>query len=89
MDEEEIKIVYKPPKHLRDEINENIRFLLEDTHTINLKRDLVYCADCEATSWIGKLNQLNLKDESPEDMMKCALLWILENTDWPVAGEDE
>ncbi len=53
-----------------------------------MKEDKERCLDCEAKSHWARLQELNLNDVKESlNKMQDALIWILENTDYPVGEE--
>lgn len=72
-------LVYRPPikgEKLECEygFDKNIRFFLKSDSIINNR-----CLDCEAKFYIDKLEN----DDCNMMTIKEAVLWILENTEWP------
>lgn len=45
------------------------------------------CIDCEARTYWAKLNQMNPNIDTQEniELIKGALIFVLENMDWPVS----
>ena len=80
---------YSPPKNAESEFGSspNIRWLLNGSEPRIIER----CIDCEAKSHIFKLHDIQVDEEHKNyRVIVDALLFILENTDWPVGdGKDE
>lgn len=77
------KFIYKPPliESLKVEYGSTqpIRFLIPST-----SKESIRCIDCEAMSHLFSLQGMNIEDNSQLMTIKDALIWILENIDWPV-----
>ena len=83
----EVNIGYTPPEtEIKSEFGgQKLRFLqnsiLKDSFTINLKesdKTEERCLDCEAMSHWNKL-----QGDASLSEIKEAVIWILENTEWP------
>jgi hypothetical protein len=97
MMEEEIKakFIYKPPESSEKPLESlPIRFLqnstaigkrMHDDWVVNLKRSSDHCLDCERQEHLWKLNEIGAHF-GPSDIAKLrdALIFLLENTNYPV-----
>ena len=84
------EFVYRPPLSLQSEFDSSIpiRFLTESKEIGKDTSDA--CIDCEAKTQWRILQEINLDNPNPDliDAMKKiqdALIFVLENTDWPVS----
>lgn len=91
------EFIYRPPIDLQSEFGSStpIRFLEESTPivkdalVIDLKKKENVCIDCEAQSHWIILQKINLDNPNIDFIdsikkIKDALIFVLENTDWPV-----
>ena len=79
--------VFRPPENAESEYgsSEPIRFILNGSEPKTIER----CIDCEAQSHIFKLHDIACDGYMNFNILREALLFILENTDWPVGDGKE
>ncbi len=64
---------------------DEIESFIKDSWCIDLRKNLQdRCADCEARSWLRMLEDLDLDSPDCFERLKDALIWVIENTEWPM-----
>lgn len=60
--------------------------MIKESWCVNLRKvSTDRCTDCEAKSHLCTLESLDPSEPDSFDKLREAVIWILENTDWPTS----